>query len=158
MIGQKNVTSRVKKTSPGGHKTAPPPGGHVFQMFTTIFKLVPDIHITNFHDYWAKIVTSRVFTRKTATPPGGHVFQQTGTIFELNIHIIKTNILTKLQLSCGIIGTNIGQEMASRVFTRQNVDDGRKTDARRTTDKRRSQKLTMSTLCSGELKIHLTIA
>ncbi|KAH3890009.1 hypothetical protein DPMN_014076 [Dreissena polymorpha] len=37
--------------------------------------------------------------------------------------------------------------VASRVFTKQNVDDGQLT-----TDKRRSQKLTMSTLCSGELK------
>ncbi|KAH3695943.1 hypothetical protein DPMN_083402 [Dreissena polymorpha] len=43
-------------------KTAPPPGGH-------------------FHDNWAKIVTSRVFTRNTAPPPGGHVFQRTRTIF-----------------------------------------------------------------------------
>ncbi|KAH3824046.1 hypothetical protein DPMN_125874 [Dreissena polymorpha] len=36
-------------------KTAPSPGGH-------------------FHDDWAKIATSRVFTRNTAPPPGGHVF------------------------------------------------------------------------------------
>ncbi|KAH3747508.1 hypothetical protein DPMN_181935 [Dreissena polymorpha] len=48
-----NVASRVLR------KTAPPPGGH-------------------FHDDWAKIVTSRVFTRNTAPPPGGHVFQRTG--------------------------------------------------------------------------------
>ncbi|KAH3696638.1 hypothetical protein DPMN_084114 [Dreissena polymorpha] len=52
--------------------------------------------LTNFHDDWAKIVTSRVFTRKTAPPTGGHIFQRTGTTFELNQHIIKTNILTKL--------------------------------------------------------------
>ena len=59
--------------------------------------------LTNFHDDWAKIVTSRVFTRflyslirKTAPPTGGHVFQRTGTTFELNQHIIKANILTKL--------------------------------------------------------------
>ncbi|KAH3787569.1 hypothetical protein DPMN_165695 [Dreissena polymorpha] len=85
-------------------KTAPPPGGHI-------------------HYDWAKIVTSRVFTRNTASPPGGHVFQRTRTIFELNQHIIKTNILTKLhedwasnvtstvltslKLSGGIIGTNV---------------------------------------------------
>ena len=37
--------------------------------------------------------------------------------------------------------------VASRVFTRQNVDD-----IQRTTDKRQSQKLTMSMLHSGELK------
>ncbi|KAH3848971.1 hypothetical protein DPMN_091356 [Dreissena polymorpha] len=46
-------------------KTVPPPGG-------------------NFHDDWAKIVTSRDRT----LPPGGHVFQRTETIFELNQHII----------------------------------------------------------------------
>ncbi|KAH3894186.1 hypothetical protein DPMN_018343 [Dreissena polymorpha] len=99
-IDAKNVTSRVFTSffllfkykgndSPhGGHKThvltkfhedwtknktAPPPGGHVFSPIGTIFEL--------FHNDWAKIVTSRVFTRKTAPPPGGHVFQRTRTIF-----------------------------------------------------------------------------
>ncbi|KAH3731029.1 hypothetical protein DPMN_057034 [Dreissena polymorpha] len=144
-------------------KNAPPPGGHVFSPIWTVF----------FHEDWAQIVTSRVFTRNTAPPPGGHVFQRTGTIFILNQHIIHTNILTKLhqdwasnvtsavfanfELSRGINGTNVltkfdedrTMKVASRVFTRQNVDDGR-----RTTDKRRSQKLTVSTLCSGELKIN----
>ncbi|KAH3841565.1 hypothetical protein DPMN_115032 [Dreissena polymorpha] len=47
-------------------KTAPLPGGHVFSLIMTIFKLVRDIHITN-----AKHVTSRV---KKTPPPGGHVF------------------------------------------------------------------------------------
>ncbi|KAH3749228.1 hypothetical protein DPMN_183721 [Dreissena polymorpha] len=62
-----NVTSRVKKTSPWRpylgknvssrqftcfhyihkEKTAPPPGGHVFPLITTIFKLVRDIYIVN---------------------------------------------------------------------------------------------------------------
>ncbi|KAH3841207.1 hypothetical protein DPMN_114665 [Dreissena polymorpha] len=64
------------------------------------FELVPDINktnvLTNFHDDWAKIVTSRVFTMKTAPPTGGHVFQRTGITFELDKHIIKANILTKL--------------------------------------------------------------
>ncbi|KAH3826607.1 hypothetical protein DPMN_128516 [Dreissena polymorpha] len=76
-----NVASRVLT-----RKSAPPPGGHVFSPIWTIFAL--------FHD-WAKIVTSRVFTRfiyshigNTAPPPGGHVFQRTGTIFKLNQHII----------------------------------------------------------------------
>ncbi|KAH3861793.1 hypothetical protein DPMN_024743 [Dreissena polymorpha] len=76
-------------------KNAPPTGGHVFSSIPTIFKLVRDINntnvLTNFHDDWPKIVTSRVFTRflysqigKTATvyihieknapPTGGHVF------------------------------------------------------------------------------------
>ncbi|KAH3806756.1 hypothetical protein DPMN_135082 [Dreissena polymorpha] len=83
--------SRVltRKNPPRGHvfktifeliKTAPPPGGHVFSPSWTIFEL--------FHDDWAKIVTSRVFTRNIAPPPGGHIFQRTGTIFELNQHII----------------------------------------------------------------------
>ncbi|KAH3708956.1 hypothetical protein DPMN_068415 [Dreissena polymorpha] len=80
-------------------KTAPPPGGHVFSLIWTIFELVRDINKTNiltkFHDDWAKIVTSRVFTRNTALPPGSHVFKRTKTIFEFHQHIIKTNILTK---------------------------------------------------------------
>ncbi|KAH3816087.1 hypothetical protein DPMN_117595 [Dreissena polymorpha] len=136
----KNVTSRVFTCF---HyiqieKTAPPPGGHVFSTIWTIFKLVRDINETNvytkFHDDWAKIVTSRVFTRNTAPHPGGHVFQRTGTIFELNQHIIKTNILTNFELSRGINGTNVLTKfhedrtinVASRVFTRQYVDDGQK--------------------------------
>ncbi|KAH3820003.1 hypothetical protein DPMN_121747 [Dreissena polymorpha] len=55
--------------------------------------------VTKLHDDWAKIVTSRVFTRflysqirKTAPPTAGHVFQRTGTTFKLNQHIIKANI------------------------------------------------------------------
>ncbi|KAH3741988.1 hypothetical protein DPMN_048718 [Dreissena polymorpha] len=144
-------------------KTAPPPGGHAFSLIWTIFELLREINETNvltkFHDVWAKIVTSRVFTRNTAPPPGGHVFQWTETIFELNQHIIKTNILTKLhedwasnvtstvftsfKLNRGIIGTNVLTKfhedrtinVASRVFTRQMLT----THARRTTDKRRSQ-------------------
>ncbi|KAH3841392.1 hypothetical protein DPMN_114852 [Dreissena polymorpha] len=47
--------------------------------------------LTNFHDDWAKIVTSRVFTRKPPPPHGSHVIQLTGTIFELNSHIKETN-------------------------------------------------------------------
>ncbi|KAH3886893.1 hypothetical protein DPMN_010906 [Dreissena polymorpha] len=162
----KNVTSRVFTCFHYIHieKTAPPSGGHVFSPIWTIFKLVRDINQTNvltkFHDDWAKIVTSRVFTRNTASSPSGHVFQRTETIFELNQHIIQTNILTKLHEDWasnvtstvftrrGINGTNVLTKfhedrtinVASRLFTRQNVDG-----ARRTTDKRRSQKLTMST-------------
>ncbi|KAH3787605.1 hypothetical protein DPMN_165731 [Dreissena polymorpha] len=51
-------------------KTAPPPAGNVFQMFTTIFKL-------------AKNVTSRV----------GHVFLPIRTIFELNRRIQQQHVL-----------------------------------------------------------------
>ncbi|KAH3778289.1 hypothetical protein DPMN_179744 [Dreissena polymorpha] len=91
---------------------------------------------TKFHDDWAKIVTSRVFTRdqarlqllgegevrqgftgpkkvvavNSAPPPGGNVFQQTGTIFELDQHIISTNILTKLH-------EDLTSNVTSTVFT-----------------------------------------
>ncbi|KAH3735614.1 hypothetical protein DPMN_042149 [Dreissena polymorpha] len=107
----------------------PPTGGHVFSPICTIFKLVRDINktnvLTNFLDDWAKIVTSRVFTRKTAPPTGGHVFQRTGTTFELNQHIIKTNILTNFKLDRGFIGTKLLTKfhedrtinVASRMFT-----------------------------------------
>ncbi|KAH3897903.1 hypothetical protein DPMN_022099 [Dreissena polymorpha] len=138
---------------PGGHvfhvdwtknvtsiKTAPPPGGHVFSPIWTIFELVRDINLTN-------IVTFRVFTRNTA-PPGGHVFQRTTTIFKHNQHIITTNILTKLHKDWGSYVTSTVFELGrgiigKNVLTKKNVDD-----ERRTADKRRSQKLTMSTLCS----------
>ncbi|KAH3888345.1 hypothetical protein DPMN_012378 [Dreissena polymorpha] len=90
-------------------KTAPPPGGHVFSPILIIFELVRDINKTNvltkFHDDWAKIVTSRVFTRKPAPLTGSHVFQRTGTTFEPNQHIIKTSILIYFELDLGIIRT-----------------------------------------------------
>ncbi|KAH3716863.1 hypothetical protein DPMN_059594 [Dreissena polymorpha] len=92
-------------------KNAQPTGGHVFSPIWTIFELVREINTTNllinFHDDWAVIVTSRVFTRKTAPPTGGHVFQPTGTTFELNQHIIKTNILTNFELDRDFIGTKL---------------------------------------------------
>ncbi|KAH3735615.1 hypothetical protein DPMN_042150 [Dreissena polymorpha] len=98
----KNVTSRVFTCFHYIHieKNAPPTGGHVFSPIWTLFELVRDINktnvLTNFHDDWAKIVTSRVLTRKTAPPPpGSHVIQLTGTIFELNSHIKETNVLAK---------------------------------------------------------------
>ncbi|KAH3776766.1 hypothetical protein DPMN_178198 [Dreissena polymorpha] len=97
----KNVTSREFTCFHYIHieKNAQPTGGHVFPPIWTIFELTQDINktnvLTNFHDDWAKIVTSRVFTRKTAPPTGSHVFQRTRTTFELNKHIIKANILTK---------------------------------------------------------------
>ncbi|KAH3703212.1 hypothetical protein DPMN_078243 [Dreissena polymorpha] len=99
----------------------PPTGGHVFSPILTIFELVRDINktnvLSNFHDDWAKIVTSRVFTRflysqigKTALPHGSHVIQLTGTIFELNSHIKETNVLTKFH-------GNWAKNVTSRVFT-----------------------------------------
>ncbi|KAH3818783.1 hypothetical protein DPMN_120509 [Dreissena polymorpha] len=119
----KNVTSIVEN--------APPTGDHVFSPIWTIFKLVRDINkrammalvkprwplasganktnvLTNFHDNWAKIVTSRVFTRKMPPSPGSHVIQLTGTIFELNSHIKETNVLTKFH-------KNLAKNVTSRV-------------------------------------------
>ncbi|KAH3704657.1 hypothetical protein DPMN_079716 [Dreissena polymorpha] len=82
----KNVTSRAftsffllykyKKTAPGSH---------VIQLTGTIFQLNSRIKETNvltkFHQNWAKIVTSRMFTcfhnihiEKNAPPTGDHVF------------------------------------------------------------------------------------
>ncbi|KAH3884581.1 hypothetical protein DPMN_008564 [Dreissena polymorpha] len=155
-----NVTSRVFTCCHYIHvpieKNAPPTGGHVFSPIWTIFELVRDINktnvLTNFHDDWAKIVTSRVFSRKTAPPTGGHVFQRTGTTFELNQHIIKTNILTNsFQLDRDSIGTKLLTKfhedrtinVASRVFTNKcGRTNDRQTTDRRTTDKDWSQKLT----------------
>ncbi|KAH3864328.1 hypothetical protein DPMN_027345 [Dreissena polymorpha] len=148
----KNVTSRVFTCFQYIHieKTAPPPGSHVFSPIWTIFELVRYINETNvltkFHDDWAKIVTSKVFTRNTAPPPGGHLHEDwpsnvTSTVFtsfELSRGIDGTNVLTKFHEDQAI-------NVASGVFTRQMLTTH---DGRRTTEKRRSQKLTMSTLCS----------
>ncbi|KAH3818838.1 hypothetical protein DPMN_120565 [Dreissena polymorpha] len=111
----KNVTFRVFTFFQYIHieNTAPPPGGHVFSSIWTIFKLVRDINETNvstkFHDDWAKIVTSRVFTRNTAPPTGSH-----------------TNILTNRGINGTSVLTKFHEDQTikdSRVFTRQNVDD-----------------------------------
>ncbi|KAH3866967.1 hypothetical protein DPMN_030091 [Dreissena polymorpha] len=122
-------------------KNAPPTGGHVFSPIWTNLKLARDINktnvLTNFHDDWAKFVTSRVFTRKTAQPTGGHVFQRTGTTLKLNQHIIKANVLTNFELDRDIIGTNLLTKfhedrtinVASRVFTNK---CGRQMDRRQT--------------------------
>ncbi|KAH3821123.1 hypothetical protein DPMN_122883 [Dreissena polymorpha] len=133
-------------------KTAPPPGGHVVSPIWTIFELVQEINrtnvLTNFHDDWEKIVTSRVFTRKTHAPPptGSHVFQHTGTTFELNQDIIKTNNLTNFELGRDFIGSKLfltkfhedgTRNVVSRVFMSKCLwTDGH------TTDKDRSEKLT----------------
>ncbi|KAH3891040.1 hypothetical protein DPMN_015131 [Dreissena polymorpha] len=81
--------------------------------------------LTKFHDDWTKNVTSRVFTRNTATPPGGHVHKDwasnvTSTIFKLSQGINGKNVLTKFHEDRTI-------SLASRVFTRQNVDAARRT-------------------------------
>ncbi|KAH3817289.1 hypothetical protein DPMN_118822 [Dreissena polymorpha] len=104
----KNVTSRLFTCFHYIHieKNAPPTGGHVFSPIWTIFELIRDINktnvLTNFHDGWAKIVTSRVFA--------SHVIQLTVTIFELNSHIKETNVLTKFH-------ENWAKNVTSRVFT-----------------------------------------
>ncbi|KAH3875515.1 hypothetical protein DPMN_038783 [Dreissena polymorpha] len=105
----KNVSSRVFTCFHFIHleKNAPPTGSHVFSPIWTIFGLIQDINktnvLTNFHDDWAKIVTSRVLTRENchyihikinAPPTGGHVFSPIWTIFELVRDINKTNVLT----------------------------------------------------------------
>ncbi|KAH3832476.1 hypothetical protein DPMN_105766 [Dreissena polymorpha] len=103
--------------------------------------------LTKFHEDWTINVASRV---KNAPPLDSHFHED----WKINVASIEKNALPP-----GINGTNVLTKFhedrtineASRVFTRQNVDNGR-----RTTDKRRSQKLTMSTLCSGELKITIT--
>ncbi|KAH3787068.1 hypothetical protein DPMN_165187 [Dreissena polymorpha] len=170
-----NVTSRVLKrktaTTTGGYffsfnwnhfrirKIATPPGSHVFQPTGTIFELVQDIIRTNvltkFHEDWTINLTSTV---KTAPPPGGHVFLPTGTIFELVKDFIGTHVPTKFH-------DDWTKNVTSRVLTRKtatppgtqfhedwtinvNVDA-----ARQTTNKRRSQKLTMSKLCSVNGKV-----
>ncbi|KAH3742263.1 hypothetical protein DPMN_049000 [Dreissena polymorpha] len=80
-------------------KTAQLPGGHVFSLIMTIFKLVRDIHISN-----AKHVTSRV----------GHVFLQIQTIIELNL---QSPSLTQMNRSQDDRKINV----ASRVLTRKNA-------------------------------------
>ncbi|KAH3708603.1 hypothetical protein DPMN_068058 [Dreissena polymorpha] len=116
------------------HKTAPPPGSHVFSPIWTIFELVRDINETNvltkFHDDWAKIVTSRLH-EDWASNVTSTVF----TSFKLSRGINETNVLTKFHEDRTI-------NVASGVFTKQMLTLH---DAQRTTDKRRSQKLTMST-------------
>ncbi|KAH3816240.1 hypothetical protein DPMN_117753 [Dreissena polymorpha] len=117
-------------------KNAPSTGSHVFSPIWTIFELVRDINktnvLTNFHDDWAKILTSRVLT--------SHVIQLTGTIFELNSHIKETNknapptgshvfspLWTILELIRDINKTNVltnfhddwEKKLTSRVLTRK---------------------------------------
>ncbi|KAH3813561.1 hypothetical protein DPMN_142022 [Dreissena polymorpha] len=144
----KNVTFRVFTCFHYIHieTNAPPTGGHVFSPIWTIFELVRDINktnvLTNFHDDWAKIVTSIVFTRKTAPPPGSHetnvltkfheiwaknltfrvekcpahwwpcFFSPIWTIFKLVRDINKTNVLTNFH-------DDWAKSVTSRVFTRK---------------------------------------
>ncbi|KAH3749007.1 hypothetical protein DPMN_183496 [Dreissena polymorpha] len=95
---------------------------------------------------------------KNAPPPFGHVFQQTGIIFKLVQHLIGMNLLTKKMPSpwqpCfsskhiieNKLLTKFREDltinMASNVLKRLMLTPH---DAKRTTDKRRSQKLIMTT-------------
>ncbi|KAH3695727.1 hypothetical protein DPMN_083185 [Dreissena polymorpha] len=130
----KNVTSREFTCFHYIHieKTTPPTSGHVFSPIWTIFELFQDINESNvstkFHDDKAKILTSRVFTRNTAPPPGGHLHEDLATN-------VTSTVFTSFELSRGINGTNVLTKfhedrtinVASRLFTRQNVDDARRT-------------------------------
>ncbi|KAH3863463.1 hypothetical protein DPMN_026452 [Dreissena polymorpha] len=152
----KNVTSRVFTCFHYIYreKNAPPTGSHVFSSIWTIFELVRDSNktnfLTNFHDGWAKIVTSRVFTWKTAPPPGGNVFQRNGTTFELNQRIIQTNILTNFELARDFIRkkllTKFHEDLTINVAS--SVYEQIWTDGRRTKTGYKS-----SPKQSGELKI-----
>ncbi|KAH3842236.1 hypothetical protein DPMN_115732 [Dreissena polymorpha] len=150
------------------NENIPPPGGHVFLPIRTIFELNRHIQkthlLTKFHEDGTKIencpapwrpcflpiwtifelvrdinkthgliVTFRMFTRFLYSL-GGHLHEDWASN-------VTSTVFTSFELSRDLI-----INVASRVFTRQTVYD-----ARRTTDKRRSQKLTMSTLCSGHV-------
>ncbi|KAH3749717.1 hypothetical protein DPMN_184227 [Dreissena polymorpha] len=96
----------------------------------TSFELDRDIIGTNvltkFHDDPIKNVASRVFTRylysqilKTAPPTGGHTNILTN--FEINRDIIGTKLLTKFH-------EDRKRNVPSRVFTKQLLTDGPRTD------------------------------
>ncbi|KAH3837784.1 hypothetical protein DPMN_111185 [Dreissena polymorpha] len=144
----------------------PPTGGHVFSPIWTVFKLVRHINKTNvlinFHDDWAKIVTSRVFTRflyshirKTAPPTWRPCFStdRNPLLNSTNISLRQTfrqklhedwalNVTsTVFDLNRDIIETNLLTKfhedrtinVASRVFANK---------CGRTMEKDQSQKLT----------------
>ncbi|KAH3800266.1 hypothetical protein DPMN_153899 [Dreissena polymorpha] len=143
----KNVTSSVFTCFHYIHieKNTQPTGGHVFSSIPTVFKLFRDINktnvLTNFHDDWAKIVTSRVLTRETChyihiekndPPTGGHVFSPISTIFQtrprhqLNQCKLPGPLAAIFELGRDFSGTKLltkfhedgTRNVASRVFTR----------------------------------------
>ncbi|KAH3778367.1 hypothetical protein DPMN_179822 [Dreissena polymorpha] len=101
------VLTRKNAPPPGGHirqmwplvKNAPPLGSHVFQANKSIFKLIQDIIETNlltkFHESLSDIIGMILLTKKNAPPLGSHVFQANKSIFKLIQDIIETNLLTK---------------------------------------------------------------
>ncbi|KAH3720205.1 hypothetical protein DPMN_063100 [Dreissena polymorpha] len=172
----KNVTSTVFTCFHYIHieKNAPPTGSHVFSPIPTIFKFLRDINktnvLTNFHDDWAKIVTSRVFTRenchyihieKNAPPTGGHVFSPISTIFKLTSRVFTRKTApptgghffqhtgTTFELNQDIIKTNILTNfelsrdfIGAKLFTKFHEDGTRNVASRVFTSKYRSEKLT----------------
>ncbi|KAH3839316.1 hypothetical protein DPMN_112743 [Dreissena polymorpha] len=102
-------------------ENAPPTGGHVFSPIWTIFELVRDINETNvltkFNDDWAKIVTSRVFTRNTAPPPGGHLHEDWASN-------VTTTVFTSFKLSRVINETNFRPSSQGKMLT---TDDAQQT-------------------------------
>ncbi|KAH3738993.1 hypothetical protein DPMN_045637 [Dreissena polymorpha] len=110
----KNVTSRVLTFSLYTYREKCPAHWRpCFSPIRTIVELVQDINktnvLTNFHDDWAKIMTS---IKKNAPPTGGHVFSPIWTIFELVRDINKTNVLANFHDDWTKIVT-------STVFTRE---------------------------------------
>ncbi|KAH3797551.1 hypothetical protein DPMN_151134 [Dreissena polymorpha] len=126
-----NVASRVLT-----RKNAPP---------TIIFDLIQIIMGINLLTKCHEDQTINVASRENAPPFGSHVFQANVTIFDLIQDIIETNLMTKFHEDWKI---NVpSRELKRQMLTPHNAQ--RTTDiGRRTTDKRRSQKLNMSTLCS----------
>ncbi|KAH3883954.1 hypothetical protein DPMN_007924 [Dreissena polymorpha] len=120
-----SLASRVKK---GLHN-----GGHVFQQTGTIS------NSSKFHKDGTKNVASRVLTRKNAPPLGGHIINVTSrALTRKNApppggHVFQAT--AKFHDDWKI-------NVASRVSTRQMLTSNNM-------DKRWSQKLTMSTLCSA---------
>ncbi|KAH3873823.1 hypothetical protein DPMN_037063 [Dreissena polymorpha] len=114
-------------------KTAPPPS----TIFSTNWihlqtqlrhHLDKSINVTSrILTNWTMNVTSAVLKIRTAPPPGGHVFQPTGTCLELVQNNFGTHFLTNFHEYWTL-------NVASRVLTRLKL----------MTDKRRSQKLTIS--------------
>ncbi|KAH3790821.1 hypothetical protein DPMN_169029 [Dreissena polymorpha] len=156
-----NFHEEINSPLPGSHWTmnekAMPPAGHVFKPTGTIFVLVQDIIGTNlltkFHEDRTINVASRLLTKKMSRPPPWcQCFSTNRNHFKLVQDIIRTNLLTKKNAPHP--GGNVFQLTATIFELNQDIiGTNRLTNfhARRTTDKRRSQKLTMSTLCSGEL-------
>ncbi|KAH3836000.1 hypothetical protein DPMN_109369 [Dreissena polymorpha] len=124
-----NVASRVLTRFYYSHirKNAPPLGSHVFQANTNL--------LTKFHEDWTINVASRVLTRKTAPPPWNTAPPPGGHLHEDWASNVTSTVFTSFELSRGINGTNVLTKLhkdqtinvASRVFTRQNVDDVRRT-------------------------------